>query len=241
MKKILVGILFLAVANISAQNDIVINLESFDELKVYNGLKVNLIKSEEHKLIISGDKADQVTVRNKKGKLKIALDIVSSFSSNNPTIDLYYNTNISVLDANQGAIISSKEVFKQAQLKVSSQEGGYIKLVLDVDYLKAKAVTGGNIQLKGFAKSQNVNLVTGSKYEARKLKSEQAVLYVSTGSSATVSASEILDGKAKLGGKIDFYDRPKSVTTAESMGGKIVNVTKDAEDVINEGKMVESE
>lgn len=232
MKKLIVGVFFLIAGIISAQNEIVITLENIDELKVYNGLKVNLIKSEEQKVVITGEKAPQVTVKNKKGTLKIALNIASTFTSKIPKIDLYYNSNIAELDANQGAIISSKEVFKQPQLNVSSQEGAYIKLEIEVDYLKAKSITGGNIQLKGIAKSQNINLVSGSKYEAINLKTEQATLYVSTGSKAEVSVTEILDAKAKLGGVINFYDRPKSVTTTESMGGKINNVSKKVEDKI---------
>lgn len=216
--------LFFTIISLSvfSQNDIVLPLEDFKELKVYNGLQVNLIKSEEQKLEIIGERAAEVSVKNRKGKLKIYLDLVSSFNTKKVQINLYYTANITELNANQGAIITSNEVFKQMQLNLVAEEGSYIKLNIEVDYLKAKAVTGGTIQLKGSTKSQNIDIVSGSNYTASYLKSELATLYVSTGSNAKVTVHEILDAKAKLGGVIEYGGRPKSVTIEESLGGKVM-------------------
>ena len=47
MKKIIVAMFFLVVASVTAQDIIEIDLEKFDKLKVYNGLNVNLIKSDQ--------------------------------------------------------------------------------------------------------------------------------------------------------------------------------------------------
>lgn len=221
MKKIIVGLFFLVAAMVSAQNEVSVKLDKIDELKVFNGLKVNLIKSDKQKLEIRGEKAADVTFKNKKGTLKLGLKFGSSFESKKVEIDLYYNSNIGELDVNQGAVIISKEIFKQKQLTVSSQDGSYVKLEIEVDYLKIKGLTGGNIQLKGTAKSQNVKLVSGSKYEGFNLKSKQAVIYVSTGSKAEIQVSEILDAKSKLGGSIIYSGHPKSVSTEESLGGKV--------------------
>ena len=221
MKRIANTLLFFVALTSFAQNDVVVQLEKFDELKVYNGLQVNLIKSDEHKVVITGERASEVTVKNKKGILKIALDLASTFNSKKAKIDLYYNSNIAELDANQGAVISSKEVFTQTQLKLSSQDGAYIKLNVAVDYLNVKGITGGNIQLKGNTKSQNVNMVSGANYEAANLISEQATIYVSTGAEVEVQVTEAMDAKVKFGGTILYSGRPKSVTTEKSLGGKI--------------------
>ena len=155
------------------------------------------------------------------GVLKISLDLLNTFKHQVIKINLYYNSNIGKLSANQGSLISSKEVFKQLQLSVHSQEGSYIKLNLDVDYLKVRGITGGNIQFKGISKTQNVSIVSGSNYEAFDLKSNEATIYASTGSDAKVNVSKALDAKAKLGGTIVFLGRPEAVSTEESLGGKI--------------------
>lgn len=224
----------LVVASVIAQNEVSVKLEKIEELKVFNGLKVNLIKSDKQKLEITGEKAGDVTFKNKKGTLKIGLKFSSSFDAKKVQINLYYNSDIDELDVNQGAVISSKEVFKQQQLAVSSQDGSYIKLNIEVDYIKIKGLTGGNIQLKGFAKSQNVNLVSGASYEGFNLESGQANLYVSTGSKAEVNASEVLDAKSKFGGKIFYSGRPKSVTIEESMGGKVIKSPLKTENIVEE-------
>jgi hypothetical protein len=229
------SVLFLLVSlSVSSQNEVSVKLEKIEELKVYNGLRVNLIKSDVQKLEITGEKSGDVTFKNKKGVLKIGLKFSSSFNSKKVQIDLYYNSDIPALDVNQGAVISSTEVFKQQQLAVSSQDGSYIKLNIAVDYIKIKGLTGGNIQLKGIAKSQNVNLVSGANYEGFDLQSGQANLYVSTGSKAEVSTSEVLDAKSKLGGKIFYSGRPKLITIVESLGGKVLKAKFEKENIAKE-------
>ncbi|MFC2109648.1 head GIN domain-containing protein [Bacteroidota bacterium] len=207
---------------IFSQDTVVIDkVKNFEELKVFNGLTVNLIKSDQQKIEISGEKATQVVVSNKKGILKFALKIKSIFDSKNVKINLYYNSIIGELDANQGAVITSKNLFKQTQLNLSSQEGAYIKLNLAVDYLKVKAITGGNMQLKGKAKSQIVEITTGSNFEAEELFTKQTDITVTTGGEAKVYVEDILDAKVKLGGVIEYFGRPKSVKTTKIMGGSI--------------------
>ncbi|WP_208021473.1 head GIN domain-containing protein [Flavicella sediminum] len=213
---------FLFLTNFMFAQDVVINdVKNFDELKVFNGLTVNLIKSEVQKIEISGEKATEVVVSNKKGVLKFTLKVKSLFKSDKVDINLYYNSIIGELDANQGAVITSKEVFKQTQLDVSSQEGAYIKLSLAVDYLKVKAITGGNIQLKGTAKSQSVDITTGSNYNGTELITKQTDISVTTGGEAKIFVEDILDAKVKLGGTIEYFGKTKSVKTTKVMGGSI--------------------
>ncbi len=208
------------------QEKVNIELKTIDELKVYNGLTVHLIKSTEQRLEITGKNAADVSVKNKKGVLKIAMNIASTFSSKYVHINLYYNSNIGELDVNQGSVIRSDEKFKQTQLKVSSQEGSYIKLEVAVDYLHIKGITGGNIQLKGNCKTQNVAIVSGANYEGFELKSEQATVYASTGGKAEIYVTEALEAKVKLGGTILYDGKPKSVSTTKVMGGNINDYAK---------------
>jgi len=221
MKKIIITLIFCTTLSSFAQEKVTQKLEDFVELKIFNGLHVNLIKSSKQKIEITGEKSEAVYIKNRKGVLKIGLKIKSLFDSKSVKIDIYYNKDIGELDVNQGAVIVSKDVFAQTQLEVSSQEGAYIKLKVVVDYLKVKAITGGNIQLKGKTKSQNVEISTGSNYEGFDLISDQTSISVSTGAEAKIHVTDVLDAKVKLGGTIEYMGKPKSVKTAKVLGGSI--------------------
>mgnify|MGYP001076096034 FL=1 len=56
MKNIFVGLFLFVVASITAQSEVSVKLEKIDELKVFNGLRINLIKSDVQKLEIFGEK-----------------------------------------------------------------------------------------------------------------------------------------------------------------------------------------
>lgn len=240
MKKVVVCLFFLVSVLISAQQKpLIVKLKKIDHLKVYNGLNVNLIKSNEQKVEILGERASEIEIREKKGTVKISLDLLNTFNHQKLVINLYYTSNIADLSAFQGAVIRSKEIFKQTQLSMSAQEGAYVKLTLDVDYLKVKGITGGHFQLKGITKSQDVSIVSGASYEAFYLESDLATMYVSTGSSAEIKANKALDAKAKFGGTIVYGGGPKSVNTSESMGGKISKALVEKVGVAQENKNAE--
>ena len=46
------------------------NLGDFDEVKVFDKITVKLISSSENKVVITGDRADEVETVNKNGELK---------------------------------------------------------------------------------------------------------------------------------------------------------------------------
>ena len=108
MKKIL--IMLLLVSGIAvAQDRIEKNLGDFSEVKTYRGLQVELIKSDSPKLIIEGNKASSVTVKNNNGVLKLSLKIENTFSSDEVMVYVHYTNPITVIDANEGSNIFSDE------------------------------------------------------------------------------------------------------------------------------------
>jgi len=204
-----------------AQDVIVENIKDFDELKVFNGLEVNLVKSNVQKLEIKGSKATQVAIKNKKGVLKIYMKLNSIFDTKSVKINLFYTGNIAELDANQGAVITSNQTFSQTQLDIDVQEGAHVRLDVNVDYLKIKAITGGNVYVSGQAKSQKVDISTGSNYNALDLKNKQTDITSGTGADAQIYVEDILDAKVKLGGMVTYLGNPKSVKTTKFLGGAI--------------------
>src|SRR5210317_2079711 len=141
MKKMLL-LMLLVTSAVLAQDRIEKNLGDFKELKIYRGLQVELIESDSPKLIIEGNKASSVTVKNANGVLKLSLKIENTFSSDEVMVYLHYSDPISVIDGNEGSNIYSDELIEQERLVVRAQEGARIKLELDVKSLEVATSTG---------------------------------------------------------------------------------------------------
>ena len=115
-----------------AQETITKNVGDINELKVYNGLTVKVKKGSKSKVEISGSQSEDVTVKNADGILKIRLRFPDSFTAEDVNIIVFYNDNLTVLDANEGGRIVSENVFKQQHLEVRVQEGARINVNVNV-------------------------------------------------------------------------------------------------------------
>lgn len=219
MKKTITLALLLLLSKLTAQTK---EVGQFFDVKVFDGISAKLIKSTENKVVISGDDADKVSVVNKNGTLKIRMQIDKIFSGHKTFVEVHYSGRLDVIDANENALIESAETVKQTNVELKTQEGGEIKLSLDVQKLTVKAVTGGKLELKGFAKTQEVTINTGGHYEADILKTEQTIANVNAGGAAFINASEYVEAKVKAGGSIYIYGNPKVIDKQTFLGGKIV-------------------
>ena len=219
MKKVLIMLLVTTAA--FAQDRIEKNLGDFTELKTYRGLPVELIKSDNPKLIIEGNKASSVTVKNANGVLKLSLKIENTFSSDEVMVYLHYKDPVSVIDGNEGSNIYSNEVLAQDKIVVRAQEGARVKLELDVKNLEVVTSTGGYVNLSGKADTQDVKANTGGIYKGAMLKTEHTKINAATGGNAEVFASKSVDAKASTAGIIDIKGDPEQVSRKESTGGNI--------------------
>ncbi len=220
MKKLSL-LLALTCSMVFAQEPITKNVGDFNTLKVYNGLTVEIQKSDTSKIEISGSQADEVTVKNSDGILKIRLKFPENFTAEDVRIILYYDTSIAVLDANEGALIVSDKKIKQQHLEVKVQEGAKIFAQVDTKHLVVKAVSGGIVKLSGSTKNQTIEATTGGIYKAYELASNQTIVIAASGANVEVNASEILDAKVRFGGTIHYRGTPEVLKTKKIIGGTI--------------------
>lgn len=216
---ILVLVVFFTVSG-KAQ-EIEVKTTSFDEIKVFDGISVELIASEENKVVIRGEDAEEVTVKNSGGKLKIRMNINRIFKGHKTYAKVFYTGPLSVLDVNENAFIGSEATLKQVDLELRAQEGGEIDMDVELQRLKVKVVTGGTIGATGSAKNQVVDVNTGGGYEAGNLKTEQTEVKVNAGGYADVRASEYVDASVNAGGNINIYGKPKVIDQSKFLGGTI--------------------
>ena len=219
--KILLSIvsLFLSVNAIS-QQDLEKNLGDFGEIKVYDMINVELVKSDENRAIISGDNKSDVELVNKNGTLKIKMRLGESFVGNKTTVRLYYKK-IDIIDVNEGAYVSSDDIFQQDKIELRAQEGGVIKLQLEVTNVQVKAVTGGDIEVSGKVERQDISINTGGIFQGKSLESETTYVAIRAAGEAHINASRLADIKIRAGGDVYIYGNPETVNENKMFGGRI--------------------
>ena len=220
MKNILVAVIFLITTVAFSQSEITKEIGEFSELKVFDLIEVELIKSNKNEAIISGRNKNDVVIVNKNGKLKIRMNLEESFDGDHTKVKLYY-TNVDIIDANEGAKIWSKDKIKQYEVELKAQEGGKINVDLKVTTTSIKSVTGGVVEVSGKSQNQNISISTGGVYKGKDLKTESTEIAIRAGGEADVNATDVLDIKIRAGGDVFIYGEPKKVNKSKALGGRI--------------------
>ena len=222
MKQIIFSIV-VAFSLISFSQNVEKNLGEFSQLKTFDGLSVELVKSDENKAVISGVHKDDVEIVNKNGLLKIRFNLPKASTVYQTKVVLFYKE-LNLIDANEGSFIFSNEIIKELDLEIKAQEGAIIRLEVDAQRVSSRVVSGSVITLSGKAKNQDVIVNSGGVYTAQECITEQTKVSVSAGGSAKVYATEIAKAKVKAGGVIEIYGHPKLAETKKVLGGSITVV-----------------
>ena len=221
MKKYLV-LLFVWFSHLAiAQFDIEKNIGDFHEIKVYDLIEVTLIKSDENKIRIKGQNAQDIVLVSKGGVLKIRMQLEKKFQGENTLVEVLYK-DLEVVDGNEGAQITFNELMSQTALTLKVQEGSQIRAGVAVDYLETKAVTGGIVTINGTAKVHEVQMNTGAILEAKKLKTQITNIKVTAGGDASIYASKRADVQVRAGGDVEVYGNPEEFMKKQFAGGRII-------------------
>ena len=220
MKKIFTIVVIMIGLVVTGQNTVEKAVGEFKELKVYDLIEVELIKSKKNKVVVTGKNTEDVVVVNKNGKLKIKMNLEESYDGNNTTVKLYY-TSVDILDANEGAVISSKDKIKQFEIELRAQEGGRINVALKVQTVSIKSVTGGIIETSGKSEKQDISINTGGVYKGKELKTVTTRVVIRAAGEADVNASDLVDVKIRAGGDVFIYGNPERVDESRVIGGRI--------------------
>ncbi|MGB5819520.1 MAG: head GIN domain-containing protein [Saonia sp.] len=199
-------------------------LQKFTEVKGFDGISINLIKSDVNRAVITGANTKKVAIVNNNGVLKLRMQIDKLFSGYRTFIDLYYTETLVVIDVNEDARITSEETLKQQILELKSQEGGELVIYVEVEQLLIKSVTGGVITATGKADLQDVNINTGGVYEGKDLKTKFTTINVNAGSNAVIFATDYVKASVKAGGEVLVYGNPAKMDEKTVFGGKITRM-----------------
>lgn len=223
MKSLVTIIVLCITISLSAQNPIEKNIGDFNEVKVYDLIEVNLIKSKDTKVVITGDNVQDVEVVNKDNKLKIRMKFDKIFNGEKTFVAVYYTT-LNIIDGNEGSFITANELIEQDYIELKAQEGARLKIGLDVNKVDIKAVSGGIIETKGKGNSQEVNLNTGGIYEGQLFETLTTSVSIKAAGEADVYASNTVNAKIRAGGDINIYGHPTTVNEDTVFGGRIKRI-----------------
>jgi hypothetical protein len=215
-------IVFLIVSNVLfSQTTVTKKLGDFYKIKVYNGINVELIRSKEHKIEVTGEKSEKIKIKNTDGILKISLKFPDLLAGGKVNVKLYYNEDIQVIDGNEGSIITAKDI-NQTHIEVKAQEGAFIDLEIKTKHLKVKSSSGGIIKLSGSSKNQEIDLDLYGVYHGYDLNvSGTSTVKAGTGAKAEVKAGETLHVKVSFGGSVFYKGSPEIIKNKKVAGGII--------------------
>ena len=213
-------LLFISIT-LQAQNPKDKYVGDFTTVKVFDLIKVSLVKSNENKVVITGEDVEDVEVIIKNNTLKVRMSFNRAFDGNKTFVAVHYTT-LKVIDTNEGAKIIGNELIEQDSIELRAQEGGSILVGLDVNTVKIRAVSGGIIETKGKANTQKITLNTGGVYEGRAFETKSSSVKITAAGEADVKASDVVDARVTAGGDIYIYGNPKTVNKKKTFGGRIV-------------------
>ena len=196
------------------------NVGDFNSLKVYDRIPVELVKSSKSKVEITKGNNTDVEVVNKNGELKIRMTPVKKLQGQEAKVVVYYE-NLNDIQASQGSTITSDDEVESSMLKLTSNEGSKITLKVDTDRLDVKGNSGGELKISGKAKSQDIIISSGAKFNGEDIKSDNATISTNAGGEAAVFASESVRATTRAGGIINVYGDPDDHNVKKVVGGTI--------------------
>lgn len=219
MKKIIYILALVVLPNLlSAQTERKIG--DFQKLSVYDGINVELIKSETNRVEITGKNTAYIVVKNKNGDLKIRLSVERRFSGNRTKVSVFYKSLYSII-SHEGANVFSKDTINQADLNLKANSGSRQNMIVKLNTLQATATAGAKINIKGLAKYQELSATTGAEIMASKVENEEANVVSTTGALIDVSTTKDLKVNSKIGGIINVHTKTDKITEKISVGGAV--------------------
>jgi hypothetical protein len=220
MRTLLIALCLLIAGFSSAQRIVDREVGDFHEIKVFDLIEVNLIQSDENRILIKGDNVHDIKFVNKSGVLKLRMELEKKFQGEDTFIEVYY-TDLGIIDANEGARVVCNEMIEQEHIELRAQEGAQIEIGMQVKDADIRAVTGGIIRASGLATNQVIRINTGGIFEGRDLKTDYSDIRISAGGEAALHASELVDINIRAGGDVYVYGNPPRINKDQIFGGRI--------------------
>ena len=221
MKNLIIIAIGLIGLNALGQKSVRIN-QDIDALKVSAGIQIELFTdANENKIVAKEQVFEAINYKVRDNQLRISSRIEALIEGDVPLQLKVYVKKLSNLNVVQGSAVELQSKFEADQLVLRAGEGSTISGELEVNSLEVTVLSGGLIDLKGVAETQDVEIKTGGEYRGRYLKTENTAVKISYGGEAQVFATKNCEARVIAGGTIDIYGNPEFLNEKRNFGGEI--------------------
>ena len=201
--------------------------ESFSEIKTESGWKVNLIKSDENKIVVKANENLIEQLDYYINNERLTLGSKNNIQSGTRELTLYYTENLSTIKSSSGSSIDSDDIFEQEEIKIDASSGSSIELELKVKKTIVDVSSGARVELEGTSIYFDGESSSGSRIDGKDLKTKECIVSASSGGNIDIYNEGSLKASASSGGNIDYYGNPEKVSTNESISGGNIDHEED--------------
>ena len=200
-------------------------IKDFDSISASSG--INLFAKEGMEPSITIEAEDNIipliTTEVKNGHLEIGKKkFIISFVNKKP-INVYIEfTNLNEIEVSSGSSISI-DYIETDKLKINLNSGSKADLNIIAEEIEIYAGSGSIIDIKGQIKLQEIQLNSGSSYNAEKLESQECIIELNSGSIARVSVRDRIDAEINSGSYLEYLGSPELILDISS-GGNIKKI-----------------
>ncbi|MFC4816327.1 head GIN domain-containing protein [Flavobacterium sp. GCM10023249] len=210
-----------AALSISGYSQTKRELGSFTKVTSFDKIEVHVIPSNENKIELSGTNSDQVELVTKDDELKVRMPLGKMLKGDD-VVAVLYCKQLEAVEANEGSFISSEKSFKSNLFDIIAKEGGAVRITIEASKISVKTSSGAVVNLSGTTQNIDAVATAGGILEAENCKTQQATVTVNAGGTIAISAFDVVEAKARAGGNITVYGKPKQVNQKTILGGTIV-------------------
>lgn len=195
--------------------------ESFNEIKVSQGINVYLKQSDNISVTVEADDNiyELLITEVKNSVLHIYFEKnVGRVKAKNVYISM---KEIIGLTASSGADIKGESKITGSSLNLKASSGADIEAEVDVKDLFCSSSSGSDIIVSGLCEMLKANSSSGSDIDAGKLKSNKVDAESSSGSDINIYVVESIKADASSGSDIIYRGEPKDKDIEKSSGGSV--------------------
>jgi hypothetical protein len=223
MKRV-ISVLCLALISISsfAQQTAVYTLNEFDKIRVWGEFRVFLVKGDTLKVKVESQDIPAsdivIGVNGKTLEVKLKGKLYDRVSTN---VYITYKE-LRAISVSAAASVSLQDTLKATNVSININTSSEFDGVLVAETAELTVGQGSTLRLRGKVNSYEASINTGGILSAIDLISTKTFVKVSTGASAKVYASELIDANVRTGGSLTYTGNPGQKKIKTLVGATII-------------------
>ncbi len=203
------------------------NIENFDEVSFSNGWDVEIIRSNQNRLLAKANEnlLEELEIVNDNGYLKIGTKSGDNIGkADAKQLTLYYNADLKLIKASSGVKLFAEEQLTFGDVEISSSSGSEVDLNVKTQRLTCNSSSGSTLFLNISSTDVEASSSSGSRLE---LSGKSTALRADSSSGSSLSLkgySDSLEVDSSSGSKIDAQEHKALTVIADASSGSSVSV-----------------